>query len=157
MSYVHSRSGPWTPSRTRAECSTCGAIMRISGQRARSGVNSMGNSAGSAALILAVTRPMHSDRPRSTARQKHNACFKVLIALAFHLAAHSPKAYVTFDGLAVQQERCASKLQHVGYLSLSPSHPLQFLQRAGTPGLPAPWESGRSFPAHSSTAPVSAP
>ena len=44
--------------------------MRMSGQRARSGVKSMGNSAGSPALTLAVTSPMHSDRPSSTARRK---------------------------------------------------------------------------------------
>ena len=41
--------------------------MRMRGHRLRSGVKRAGNRAGSPALMLAVTVPMHSARPISTA------------------------------------------------------------------------------------------
>ena len=45
--------------------------MRMRGHRLRSGVKRAGNRAGSPALMLAVTMPIHSARPISTAATAH--------------------------------------------------------------------------------------
>ena len=45
--------------------------MRMRGHRLRSGVKRAGNRAGSPALMLAVTMPIHSARPISTAASAH--------------------------------------------------------------------------------------
>lgn len=69
----------------------------MSGQRARSGVNSMGSSAGSPALTLAVTSPMHSDRPSSTAREEDDVCLKILRCASLSFCSTPSKADAMFN------------------------------------------------------------
>ena len=60
-------------------------------------MNSMGNSAGSPALTLAVTSPMHSDRPSSTAREKDDICLKILHCASLSFCSTPSKADVMFN------------------------------------------------------------
>ena len=75
------RRGGCTPQGGAGVLGTWGATVRMSGHRRRSGVKSMGRKAGSPAVTLAVTTPMHRARPSSTAHSVWQSC-QLVVRLA---------------------------------------------------------------------------